>query len=155
MYKRFTPAGPDHAQIAASAGIADYVDLMYAHHFSGVAAPAARCEAVHDLMRARENMLLQPLLDYLGEKNSVRLIGPRDASARAPTAAVELAGSGEAAAAALAAHGIMAGGGDFYGVRPLDAIGIDPGKGVLRLSFVHYTSAEEVDRLIGALDRVL
>ncbi|MGR3343111.1 MAG: aminotransferase class V-fold PLP-dependent enzyme [Paracoccaceae bacterium] len=155
LYKRFTPAGPDHAQIAASAGIADYVDLMYAHHFSGVAAPAARCEAVHDLMRAQESLLLQPLLDYLGEKNSVRLIGPRDAGARAPTVAVELGGPGEAAAAALAAHGIMAGGGDFYGVHPLTALGIDPGKGVLRVSFVHYTSAEEVDRLIGALDRVL
>ena len=27
--------------------------------------------------------------------------------------------------------------------------------GVLRLSFVHYTSQAEVDQLIGALDRVL
>ncbi|MEK7266477.1 MAG: aminotransferase class V-fold PLP-dependent enzyme [Pseudomonadota bacterium] len=33
LYKRFTPAGPDHAQIAASAGMADYVDDLYAHHF--------------------------------------------------------------------------------------------------------------------------
>ena len=155
LYKRFTPAGPDHAQIAACAGIADYVDLMYAHHFSGAAAPAVRCAAVHDLMRDHESVLLQPLLDYLGDKNSVRLIGPRDAGARAPTVAVVLDGPGAAAAAALAAHGIMAGGGDFYGVRPLTGLGIDPAKGVLRVSFVHYTSAEEVDRLIGALDRVL
>ena len=32
LYKRFTPAGPDHAQIAASAGIADYIDDVYSHH---------------------------------------------------------------------------------------------------------------------------
>ncbi|NKW71542.1 aminotransferase class V-fold PLP-dependent enzyme [Rhodobacteraceae bacterium R_SAG10] len=152
---RFTPAGPDHAQIAASAGIADYVDLLYGHHFSAGAEPAARNAAVHDLMRAHENALLQPLLDYLGDKNSVRLIGPRDATARAPTVAIELAGPGQAAAAALAAHGIMAGGGDFYGARPLGGLGIDPEKGVLRLSFVHYTTAQEVDRLIGALELVL
>jgi selenocysteine lyase/cysteine desulfurase len=30
LYKRFTPAGPDHAQIAASAGMADYMDALYA-----------------------------------------------------------------------------------------------------------------------------
>ena len=31
--KRFTPAGPDHAQIAACAGMADYFDLLHDHHF--------------------------------------------------------------------------------------------------------------------------
>jgi selenocysteine lyase/cysteine desulfurase len=40
-------------------------------------------------------------------------------------------------------------------VRPLAALGVDGSKGVLRLSFVHYTSAAEVDRLIAALDQVL
>ncbi len=30
--KRFTPAGPDHAQIAACAGMADYCDALYRHH---------------------------------------------------------------------------------------------------------------------------
>jgi selenocysteine lyase/cysteine desulfurase len=34
-------------------------------------------------------------------------------------------------------------------------MGVDLGKGVLRLSSVHYTSAEDVSRLIAALDRVL
>ena len=34
LYKRFTPAGPDHAQIAASAGIADYFDALHGHHFA-------------------------------------------------------------------------------------------------------------------------
>jgi selenocysteine lyase/cysteine desulfurase len=33
LYKRFTPAGPDHAQVAACAGMADYMDAVYAHHF--------------------------------------------------------------------------------------------------------------------------
>jgi selenocysteine lyase/cysteine desulfurase len=49
----------------------------------------------------------------------------------------------------------MAGGGDFYAVRALQAHGIDPEKGVLRLSFVHYTSADEVAKLITALDDIL
>jgi selenocysteine lyase/cysteine desulfurase len=34
-------------------------------------------------------------------------------------------------------------------------MGIDREKGVLRMSAVHYTSADEVARLIAALERVL
>ena len=34
-------------------------------------------------------------------------------------------------------------------------LGIDPEHGVLRMSFVHYTSPEEIDRLIAALDAEL
>ena len=154
LYKRFTPAGPDHAQVAACAGMADYYDALATHH--GIAGDAAaRTSGVHDLMRRHETELLQPVLDYLAEKNSARLIGPRDAAAKAPTVAVELNRPGQAAAAELAAHGIMAGGGDFYGARPLKAMGIDLEKGVLRLSFVHYTAQAEIDKLLTALEDVL
>ena len=154
LYKRFTPAGPDHAQIAASAGMADYFEALSAHH-GGPAEGAPAARAAHDLMRAKEVALLPPLIEYLKGRNDVRLLGPTDAQRRAPTLAIELPGEGEAAARALARHGIMAGGGDFYAVRPLRAAGIDPAKGVLRMSFTHYTSEEEVAQLIRALDEVL
>ena len=154
LYKRFTPAGPDHAQVAASAGMADYADALALHH--GITGTAAeKATGVHDLMRAHEVKLLQPLLDYVSAKNSVRLIGPSHAAGRAPTVALEWAQAGEPVAAELAAHGGMAGGGDVYAVRALKAMGVDPEKGVLRLSFVHYTSEAEVQQLMEALDRVL
>jgi selenocysteine lyase/cysteine desulfurase len=154
LYKRFTPAGPDHAQVAASAGMADYIDDLAAHH--GITGDAvARATGVHDLMRAHETALLQPLLDFLKDRNSARLIGPVDAAQKAPTVAVALNRPGAAAAEQLAAHGIMAGGGDFYAVRPLSAMGVDPERGVLRLSFVHYTTRAEVDKLLTALDDIL
>ncbi|XDA99787.1 aminotransferase class V-fold PLP-dependent enzyme [Sulfitobacter sp. LCG007] len=155
LYKRFTPAGPDHAQIAACAGMADYVETLHAHHGVPGEAPAEKAAAVHDLMRAQEVRLLQPLLDVLAGRNDVRLIGPSDAARRAPTVAVALDRPAETVAAELADHGIMAGGGDFYAQRPLAAMGVDPAQGVLRLSFTHYTSADEVDRLIAALDAVV
>ena len=41
------------------------------------------------------------------------------------------------------------------GLRVLEALGIAPEHGVLRLSFVHYTSPEEIDRLVAALEREL
>jgi cysteine desulfurase family protein (TIGR01976 family) len=153
--KRLTPAGPDHAQVAASAGIPDYVEALHARHFDDVPEPRLVAARVHDLQRAHEARLLAPLLGWLGARNDVRVLGPATAEARVPTVSVLCDRPGEAVAAALAPHGIMAGGGHFYAVRPLEALGIDPAHGVLRLSFVHYTSAEEIDRLIAALDAVL
>ncbi|WP_371169024.1 aminotransferase class V-fold PLP-dependent enzyme [Aliiroseovarius sp. 2305UL8-7] len=154
LYKRFTPAGPDHAQIAASAGMADYIDALAAHH-GGEGGGETSAALAHDLMRGHEVALLQPLMDYLASKNSVRVLGPTQAEIRAPTVAISARANGEELADRLAPMGIMAGGGDFYAVRALEALGIDPEHGVLRVSFTHYTSSAEVERLISCLDQVL
>lgn len=153
LYKRFTPAGPDHAQVAACAGMADYMDALTMHH--GCTNDAHSGRTAHDLMRGAEIALLQPLLDYLVTKNSVRVIGPTDATTRAPTVALAVQENAEELAAKLSAHGIMAGGGDFYAQRPLEAMGVDMQRGVLRLSFTHYTTTEEVEQLMQALDAVV
>ena len=164
LYKRFTPAGPDHAQIAACAGMADYIDALHAHHFGQTAGdgaggagsgPAQRCADIHDLMRAHETALLQPLLDQLRGRNDLRLLGPSVAGTRAPTVALAHARPAAELARALAAHGIMAGGGSFYADRALRAQGIDPAHGVLRLSFVHYATQADLDRLLTVLDQAL
>lgn len=155
LYKRFTPAGPDHAQVAACAGMADYIDALYAHHTTGPADAPARNRLVHHLMRAHEEEVVAPLLDYLAARNDLRLIGPRDPARRAPTVAVAFDRAAEPISQALAGEGIACWAGDFYAVRPLQALGVNLDKGVLRLSLVHYTSADEVSRLIAALDRVL
>jgi selenocysteine lyase/cysteine desulfurase len=134
--------------------MADYFDALADHH--GITGdPATRTGGVHDLMRAHEAALLQPLLDDLKDRNTVRLLGPSRAEARAPTVSIALQRPGRDVAADLAAHGIMAGGGDFYAVRALAGMGVDAARGVLRLSFVHYTSRAEVDRLREALNDCL
>jgi len=155
LYKRFTPAGPDHAQIAASAGMADYVDLLCDHHNGPAGEATARGAFVHDLMREQEVTLLQPVLDAVKDRNAVRLIGTADAARRAPTVALSLNRNAADAASDLVKHGIMADGGDFYAVRPLQAMGVDLAQGVLRVSFTHYTSQQEIDQLLEALDAVL
>jgi len=154
LYKRFTPAGPDHAQVAASAGMVDYIEALAAHHGIG-GDLTTQGSGVHDLMRAHEVKLAAPLMDYLQNRNDLRLIGPTDPSRRAPTIALDLGRAALRVATALADHGIMAGGGDFYAVRALKAMGVDPAQGVLRLSFVHYTSDAEIQQLLKALDAVL
>ena len=152
LNKKFTPAGPDHAQIAACAGIVEYFDALAAHHSISLSeAPIM----VHKLLRNYEKKLLEPLLDYIKTKNSARLLGPSDASKRAPTVALDLKCNSFEVAKKLSDLNILAGGDDFYAVRLLEALGVDIAHGALRLSFVHYTNEEEVKAVIQALDEVL
>ena len=156
--KRFTPAGPDHAQVAAAAGMADYVDALYAHHFGGEADAAARTRAVTAMKRAHEDGRLAPLLDFLGNRNDVRILGSGSLgteTGRVPTVALHTAKPAAEVADALAGHGVMAGAGDFYAVRTIGAMGCDADAGVLRLSFVHYTTDAEVQQLMKGLDACL
>lgn len=151
---RLTPAGPDHAQIAASAGIADYLEQVSAIAGSAVEGSDPFRRA-HAAMRAQEIALAEPLLAYLRARNDVHLVGPADAATRAPTIALRHAEPGAIVAQRLARHGVMASGGNFYAWRLMEALGIDPNHGVLRLSFVHYTTPEEIQQLIKALDAEL
>lgn len=151
---RLTPAGPDHAQIAASAGVVDYLEQVA--EIAGPSVEGANAfRRAHMAMRAQEIALGQPLFDYLNGRNDVQIVGPSDGTVRAPTIALRHREPGSALAARLAKHGIMASGGNFYAWRLMEALGIDPQHGVLRLSFVHYTSPEEIQSLIKALDAEL
>ena len=154
-YKRFTPAGPDHAQIAACAGMADYIDAIHNHHFAPNVDAAARGRAVRQLQRDHEDLILAPLLDYLRSRNDIRIMGTDKIGQRVPTVAIHAGKSASELAEMLAKHGVMAGGGDFYAVRLIEAMGVAADPGVLRLSFVHYTHADEVQKLITALDATL
>lgn len=152
---RLTPAGPDHAQIAAMSGVADHLEAIanLANDAMGMPTQVENnlFRQAHSAIRAQETILMQPLLDWLSARNDMRLIGPSDAKLRLPTIAVALKASGREMSERLAKHHIMAGGGNFYGQRTLEGLGLNPEHGVLRLSFVHYTTPEEIDRLIKAL----
>jgi len=154
--KRLAPAGPDHAQVAALAGIADYWDMLHAHHFGeGDTPPPRRAADIAALFRNHEERLMEPLLEFLDGRDDARLIGPSSPRGRAPTIALDTRRPPLEIARDLAELGIMAGAGDFYAVRTLRALGIDPERGVLRLSFVHYTTESEIDQLIAALETTL
>jgi len=45
--------------------------------------------------------------------------------------------------------------GDFYAARLIDTLGLRPNNGVVRASFVHYNTLNEVNRLVDILDSVL
>ena len=149
---RLLPAGPDHAQIAACAGIVEYMDAIHGHHFDGDPDPTSKGRAVGELFHGHEMGLLERLLGFLRERDDVRIVGPDQTQNRAATVAfVPLSSSREDVYSKLTEQKIMAGIGHFYGYRPLDAMEIEPDNGVIRLSLIHYTSHDDLDQLLEAL----
>ena len=154
--KFMVPAGPDHAQVACSNGILDYLDLVHNHHFPNSSSLKNKSKNLTALFRDAEIENLKPLLEYLSSRNDIKLIGPSDNKLRAPTVAFTSQTKSSAEVVKnLSNKNIMAGAGDFYAYRPLKSLGINPEEGVVRLSFVHYTSMDEVNLAIKALDQVL
>lgn len=155
--KRLTPAGPDHAQIAAADGVLDYIEFLAAHHGlpSDVTGSA---RAVSKLWADHETRLLAPLLESLKDLG-VRILGPDTATPagghRCPTVAFVPAAEPAEVASALVERNIMTAAGHFYAYRVLESLGIDPESGVVRLSFVHYTTESEIEMAIAALQDVL
>ena len=151
-----TPAGPDHAQIAAAAGVAEYLDAVYAHHFDEDVEPAEKGRRLHQLFAAYETTLLTPLLDFLKGRDDVQIVGPDDPAIRASTVSIiPLKKSVKSVVSTLLEHKLMVGSGDFYGVRPLAEMNIELEPGVIRMSFIHYTTMGEIEQLINGLKDAL
>jgi len=156
-HKRLVPAGPDHAQIAAARGIAEYFDALDAHHggASTAAGPTARAERVRTLLRTAEVPLLATLLEGLSTFPDVRILGPTTALQRAATVSFVTATEPAEVVQALARRRFMAGNGNFYAVRVLEGMNVNPVRGAVRLSLLHYNSAPEVAGVLEALGEIL
>ncbi len=155
--KRLNPAGPDHAQVASAGAVLDYVEALHQHH-GGLRTDDLRTAsaAVSSLWRSHEDSLTPSLLEVLARRDDVRLLGPASldtvAGHRCPTIAFSpLAKDPQDVAHELVQRGVQTSSGHYYAARVLDGLGIDPDRGVVRLSFVHYTSPADIDRAIDAL----
>ena len=156
---KLNPGGPNHELSAGLAGVTAYLDGLHAHHEGETNLPLhGRLAAIFERIAAHEEALVAPLLDFLAAKPGVRLIGnpSADRYIRAPTVAFAVEGrdAGEIARA-VASHQVAIGAGDFYAARCIEALGLADRGGVVRASMVHYNTADEVQRLIRALDEAM
>jgi len=103
-------------------------------------------------MHAHETQLCKQLLDGISQL-PLRIIGREHTQGR--EANIALTSSKQTSAALskhLATKDIAAGNGNFYATRLLGKAGIkDIEDGVLRISFSHYNTTDEVDRVVDAL----
>jgi len=157
---RLNPAGPLHAEIGALAGLERYIEDLYQHHFpaSPGRSPRARAESVFGLFAEHEVRLANRLLEYARAHPRLRVLGQQHAEAHRRAGTIALVPEGRSPdeiARRLAEDRVAVGAGHFYAVRCLEAVGVDPERGVLRISLVHYNSARDVDALIDSLDKAL
>jgi len=74
---------------------------------------------------------------------------------RTPTVAVRLAGcTPRELADALGRRGIFCWDGNYYAINLTERLGVEADGGMLRIGLVHYNTAEEIDRLLEALNEL-
>lgn len=154
--KKLLPAGPDHAQIAAAAGVAQYLDAVYAHHCPEAASQVEKGTRIKRLFHAHEQRLLKCLLSWLQQREDVRIVGPSAPEQKVSTVSiVPKKKTVDEVFRVLTANKLMVGQGNFYGLRPLEGMNIPADPGVLRVSFLHYTSEAEISQLLNGFAAAL
>jgi cysteine desulfurase family protein (TIGR01976 family) len=90
-----------------------------------------------------------------GLPDTVRLHGLPTMEGRVPTFAFSVDGLGAAEVAArLGERGLAVWHGNYYALEVMKRLGLEDDGGAVRVGFVHYNTAEEVDRLLAELARL-
>jgi cysteine desulfurase family protein (TIGR01976 family) len=104
-----------------------------------------------DFIRERENSLGRQFLD--GLPDGWRLYGPPAMEGRVPTFAIRHESlPPREAAERLGERGFAVWDGNYYAVEIMQRLGLDDG--AVRIGIVHYNTADEVARLLGALGEI-
>ena len=144
---RLEPGAWPYELAWGASAVPDYLAALAAHHDG----------APFEIIAAHEQALTRRLLDWLGSRPGVRIIGAREVGPeRLPTVSfvTERHSPAEVVAATDRARvGIRHG--HFYAPRLVEALGLARDSGVVRVSLAHYNTPVEVDRLVQALETVL
>ncbi|MBV9750140.1 MAG: cysteine desulfurase-like protein [Acetobacteraceae bacterium] len=149
---RFETGTPSFEGQAGVLGTIEYLEWLGGEVDSHANSRRARLLAAMRASADYERGLGDRLLAGLARIEGLKLFGPPDMNARVPTFAFTLAGHHpDAVAAHLAAHDIFAWSGHFYAVEVIRRLGLEDAGGLVRVGLCHYSTADEVDRLIAAL----
>ncbi|WP_434774437.1 cysteine desulfurase-like protein [Pseudomonas oryzihabitans] len=136
-------------------GITDYL-LDIGERLGAQGSERERMQAAFDAFEVQEDALAERLLAFLRQCPGVRIIGKTSTPDRVPTISFVVAGvRSEAVVLKVDEHRIGIRFGDFYARRLIEALGLAPLGGVVRVSLAHYNTLEEIDRLITALDQAI
>lgn len=152
-HKILDGTGPDHASIAALAGLGEYFSNAHQHHFGSTDQSLfEKALQISSLMHSHETQLCNQLLEGLSGL-PVHVLGRTHMEGReANVALTSEKHSSAALSQQLANNDIAAGNGNFYATRLLEKMGIkDIEDGVLRISFSHYNTPDEVERVVDTL----
>lgn len=138
---------PPFELLAGWLGTLDYLRELGGHDTLTRAALEAASARIAELETPVAGRLLAGLLETPG----VTVYGPPTMEGRMGAVAFRVAGEApDLTAARLSAQGVDAAAGHFYAVQPLRDLGLYP-EGVVRASVAHYTSREDVERLLAGV----
>ncbi len=113
----------------------------------------ARLRESYGALHSRGQKLVERMWSGLQRINGVTLYGPRPERPRTPTVAFNVRGkSAEKVTHELAASGLFVSHGDFYAATVIEKLGVQP-DGVVRAGAACYTSEDDVERLVQAVQR--
>ena len=152
------PGGPNHEELVSILGIYEYFNSLYNHHFSNKKKSLIeKISNINELFAKHEQMITNPLLDYLDKNPNFTLYGKNkiENKNRAPTIAfTHKRKSSKIVSNFLIKHKIATRNDNFYAWRCLKHLGVDTEDGVVRISLTHYNTNNEVDNLIKILDKI-
>jgi len=153
---KFELGGVCHEGCAGILGLRDYLEVLAGVGEQG-ALDRTAVERAFELMTACELSLQARLVEYLQSRPDVRIIGPdHGGPSRVGTISfVHDRKSSREITEIVDSSGIAIRHGHMYAYHLCEALGMDPEDGVVRVSLVHYNTPEEIERLIGVLDRAL
>lgn len=153
------PGLVNHEAAAACVGVADYFNTLHVHH--GEKSDVTfnvKVKHCFQLMSEHESCLSEQWMDWIRTQSKLSLIGPEtsDPALRSPNWSFRVTGkTPQEIAQSLAEKDVAVQAGCFYAWRCLQALNINPDSGVLRISFAHFNSSDEVEILCHALDACL
>jgi len=152
------PGGPNHEELSSLIGVYEYFNNLYEHHFPNENnSVRKKIEKINELISNHEQEISGPLLDYIGSRKDINLIGRKkiENKNRAPTFAFTFKNhSSQYISKTLVSNGIATRNDNFYAWRCLKALGIDTVDGVVRTSLVHYNTKDDVKKLIKVLKKI-
>lgn len=154
--RKFELGGTNHESCAGIAALEDYLSQAV-RGWGGVPhppEPRAIVERAFHAFEVIENDLQKHFMEWLTQQPAFRVIGPTaaDSSRVCTISFVSTRGrSSKSIAQACNEQNLGVKHGNFYAYRLCEAVGIDPIDGVIRASFAHYNTHEEVDRLLAVL----
>ncbi|HLF43291.1 MAG TPA: cysteine desulfurase-like protein [Acidimicrobiia bacterium] len=135
------------------AGVTASVDYLASLAGDREGSRRERLAEANSLIHEHERSLSERFLEGVASLPAVRLYGvPVADRRRVATFAIGVEGHGaEEVAAHMVRAGIYVWSGHYYAVNVMDRLGVLDGGGLVRIGFVHYNTAAEVDRALETL----
>jgi selenocysteine lyase/cysteine desulfurase len=156
---RWETGTQNHECLAGLTAAIDYIADVGRHHDPEVKTRREAILAAYEVFQQHERQLVGQLINGLLAIPGLTFYGIKDAAKfdqRTPTVAIRMEGhTPRELAAHLGERGIFTWDGNYYAIDLAERLGVQGSGGMLRIGLAHYNTAEEVERLLEALRKLV